>query len=167
MNITRIHALILALVMSTAAWGMDTPKPDPKDPEKKSAIDQPLEQARAAIARQDWAGAQAAARKAVERNPQNADAHNLYAYSMRKGPNPQMDLVFRHYNEALRIDPKHRAAHEYLGEAYLMTGNLPKAKEHLARLDSLCFITCSQYRDLKKAVQEYEAKGGRPATSGR
>jgi len=157
MNVTRIHAFILALVTATAAWGMDTPKPDP-EPEKKSAVDQPLEQVRAAIARQDWTGAQAAARKAVDRNPQNADAHNLYAFSMRKGPNPQMDLVFRHYNEALRIDPKHRAAHEYLGEAYLMTGNVPKAKEHLAILDNLCTFGCTEYTVLKKEVALFESQ---------
>ena len=135
MNGTRIHAFILALVVATSAVAMDTPKPDPKEPEKDKkslTAPQPLDQARAAIARQDWTGAQAFARTAVERNPQSADAHNLYAFSMRKGPNPQMDLVFRHYNEALRIDPKMRAAHEYLGEAYLMTGNVPKAREHLA-----------------------------------
>ena len=156
MTVTRIHAFILALVTATTVWGMDTPKPDPKDPEKKGAIDLPLEQARAAIARQDWTGAQAAARKAVERDPQNADAHNLYAFSMRKGPNPQMDLVFRHYNEALRIDPKHRAAHEYLGEAYLMTGNLSKAKEHLAVLDKLCTLSCVEYTALKKEVAVFE-----------
>ena len=37
------------------------------------------------------------------------------------------------YEKALAIDPKHRGAHEYIGEAYLTLGNLPKAKEHLAR----------------------------------
>jgi Tfp pilus assembly protein PilF len=160
MSATRIHAFILALVTATAAWGMDTPKPEP-EPEKKSAVDQPLEQARAAIARQDWTGAQAAARKAVDRNPQNADAHNLYAYSMRKGPNPQMDLVFRHYNEALRINPNHRAAHEYLGEAYLMSGNVPKAKDHLAILDRLCTFGCVEYTALKKEVALFEQQHAR------
>ena len=158
MTVAKIHAFILALVTATTVWGMDTPKPDPKDPEKKDAVDQSLTQARAAIARQDWAGAQAAARKAVEQNPQNADAHNLYAFSMRKGPNPQMDLVFRHYNEALRIDPKHRAAHEYLGEAYLMTGNVPKAREHLAILDKLCTLGCVEYSELKKEVTLFESQ---------
>ncbi len=63
---------------------------------------------------------------------------NLYAYSIRKGPNPDMQLVFKHYEEALRLDPKHRGAHEYIGEAYLMVGNPAKAKEHLAALDKLC-----------------------------
>ena len=159
MNVTRIHAFILALVTATTVWGMDTPKPeDPKDPEKKSTVDRPLDQARAAIAQQDWTRAQGVLREAVARNPQVADYHNLYAYSMRKGPNPSMDLVFRHYNEALRIDPKHRAAHEYLGEAYLMTGNLPKAKEHLAVLDKLCTLPCVEYTTLKKEVAVFETQ---------
>ena len=130
---------------------MDTPKPEPKEPK-----DPALEQARAAIGKQDWTGAQAILREAVARNPQSADYHNLYAYSMRKGPNPAMDLVFRHYNEALRIDPKHRAAHEYLGEAYLMTGNVPKAREHLAQLDKLCAFGCEEYTALKREVAVYE-----------
>jgi hypothetical protein len=69
-----------------------------------------------------------------------------------------MDLVFRHYNEALRIDPKHRAAHEYLGEAYLMTGNVPKAKEHLAILDKLCTLSCVEYTALKKEVALFESQ---------
>jgi Flp pilus assembly protein TadD len=130
---------------------MDTPKPEPKEPK-----DPALEQARAAIGRQDWAGAQTILREAVARNPQSADYHNLYAYSMRKGPSPAMDLVFRHYNEALRLDPKHRAAHEYLGEAYLMTGNVLKAREHLARLDDLCTFGCEEYTKLKREVAAYE-----------
>jgi Flp pilus assembly protein TadD len=145
------HAFILALIVATSAFAMDTPKPEPKEPK-----DPALEQARAAIGKQDWTGAQAILREAVARNPQSADYHNLYAYSMRKGPNPAMDLVFRHYNEALRIDPKHRAAHEYLGEAYLMTGNVPKAREHLAQLDKLCAFGCEEYTALKREVAVYE-----------
>jgi cytochrome c-type biogenesis protein CcmH/NrfG len=92
----------------------------------------------------------------VARNPQSADAHNLYAYSMRKGPHPEMDLVFRHYNEALRIDPQHRAAREYLGEAYLMTGNLAKAKELLAELDRLCRAGCEEQAVLKREISLFE-----------
>jgi len=63
-----------------------------------------------------------------------------------------MSLVFKHYNEALRIDPDHRGAHEYLGEAYLMVGNVAKAKEHLSVLDKLCFFPCDEFTDLKKAI---------------
>jgi hypothetical protein len=39
-----------------------------------------------------------------------------------------------------------------------MTGNLDKAKEHLAILDKLCFLPCEQYSMLKKAVADYLAK---------
>jgi len=151
MNGARIHAVILALVTASTVWAMDTPKPEPKEPK-----DPALEQGRAAIGRQDWAGAQKVLREAVARNPQDADGHNLYAYAIRKGPNPAMDLVFRHYNEALRLDPKHRAAHEYIGEAYLMSGNVPKAKEHLAQLDKLCTFGCEEFTKLKKEVAAYE-----------
>ena len=118
--------------------------------------DPTLEQARAATAQKDWAAAQAILRDAVARDPSNADYHNLYAYSIRKGENPDMSLVFKHYNEALSIDPKHKGAHEYLGEAYLMVGNVGKAKEHLAQLDKLCFFPCSEFSDLKKAIADFE-----------
>jgi len=123
--------------------------------------------ARNAIAKQDWAGAQAGLKQALAASPSNADYHNLYAYSVRKGPNPDMDLVFKHYGEALRINPKHRGAHEYIGEAYLQVDNLPKAKEHLAALDKLCFFSCEEYRDLKKAVASYESSHKVQATSQR
>ena len=155
MHKTMIRALMIA-ALSAPAFAMDTPKPKP-DPEKKEAVAaQPIDVARAAIAREDWAAAQAAARQAVERNPQSADAHNLYAYSLRRGPNPQMDLVFRHYNEALRIDPQHRAAREYLGEAYLMTGNVAKAKELLAELDRLCKAGCVEQAALQRSISTFE-----------
>jgi tetratricopeptide (TPR) repeat protein len=72
-----------------------------------------------------------------------------------------MNLVFKHYNEALRLDPKLKGAHEYIGEAYLMVGNVAKAKEHLGQLDKLCFFSCSEHSDLKKAIAEYEKTGKR------
>jgi tetratricopeptide (TPR) repeat protein len=106
----------------------------------------------------DWKAGAEVMRQAVANSPQNPEYHNIYAYMIRKGPNPDMDLVFKHYREALRLLPDYRGAHEYIGEAYLMTGNLPKAKEHLATLDRLCFFGCEEYSMLKKAVAEYEAK---------
>ena len=117
-----------------------------------------LEQAVAAGERKDWPAAQALLREALAKTPDNADYHNLYAYALRNGANPDMSLVFKHYNEALRLDPKHRGAHEYIGEAYLLVGNPAKAKEHLAQLDKLCFLPCSEYRDLKTAIADYERK---------
>ncbi len=141
----------LAAAPAWPAGGVPEPRPvQPADPV--------IENTQAAIARQDWKLAQDITREAVTKNPANADYQSLYAYSIRKGDNPNMDEVFRHYNEALRIDPSHRNAHEYLGEAYLMTGNLDKAKEHLQILDKLCFFPCEQYSMLKKAVADYETR---------
>ena len=117
-----------------------------------------MKTAKGAIAAGDYASAQLTLKVALASDPGNADLHNLYAYSIRKGANPDMPLVFKHYNEALRIDPKHRGAQEYIGEAYLMTGNLPKAKEHLAALDKICFFGCAEYDMLKKAIAAYEAR---------
>jgi Tfp pilus assembly protein PilF len=130
----------------------------PADSQPAVRTDPVLEQASKTISAKDWPQAQALLKDAIDRNPGNADYHNLYAYSIRKGANPDMSLVFKHYNEALRLDPRHRGAHEYLGEAYLMVGNLPKAKEHLSALDKLCFFSCSEFSELKKAISEYEAK---------
>jgi Tetratricopeptide repeat len=97
--------------------------------------------------------------KAVARDGNNADAYNMLAYATRKNGDPAKAIPI--YEKALAIDPKHRGAHEYIGEAYLTLDNLPKAKEHLARLDKLCFFPCEQYRDLKKAVEAYEKSGGK------
>jgi tetratricopeptide (TPR) repeat protein len=148
--------LILTLLAPAAVFAAAdssssaSPMSAPRDPV--------LEKVSAATARQDWAGAQAVLKDALQANPRNADYHNMYAYSLRKGPNPDMSLVFKHYNEALAIDPKHRGATEYLGEAYLMVGNLPKAKEQLSTLDKLCFFPCDEYAGLKKSIADYEAK---------
>jgi tetratricopeptide (TPR) repeat protein len=142
-----ILALLLAPVVVFAADSGPSPAGDPV-----------LEGAAAAAERNDWAAAQGLLKSALAKTPGNADYHNLYAYALRKAANPDMSLVFKHYQEALRLDPKHRGAHEYIGEAYLMVGNLPKAKEHLAQLDKLCFLPCGEYRDLKKAVDDFEAK---------
>lgn len=100
----------------------------------------------------------------VARQPRNADAHNWLAYAIRRSGDPARSIPV--YEKALAIDPKHRGAHEYIGEAHLALGDLAKAKAHLARLDALCFFPCAEYRDLKRAVEAYEASGGkvRPAS---
>ena len=145
--------LSLSLFSGLAVAAGDPPAPKPDAP--KDAV---LERYSAASEKQDWPAAAAALEEGLQKSPNNADYHNLLAYSIRKGPNPDMSKVFQHYNEALRIDPKHKNAHEYLGEAYLMVGNVAKAKEHLAQLDKICFFGCSQYSDLKKAIAAYEQK---------
>jgi tetratricopeptide (TPR) repeat protein len=133
--------------------------PDDAPRSAEAPADPVIERALRANGEKDWARAQQIMREALLRDPRNAEYHNLYAYAIRKGDKPNLDLVFKHYNEALRINPKHRGAHEYIGEAYLMVGNLAKAKEHLSALDQLCFFGCDEHAMLKKAVAEFEAKG--------
>jgi cytochrome c-type biogenesis protein CcmH/NrfG len=111
-----------------------------------------------ATARNDFTAAAGIMRDALASDPRNADYHNLYAYALRKGPSPSMDLVFKHYNEALRLDPRHRGAHEYLGEAYLMVGNVAKAKEQLDVLERLCGKGCEEYKMLQAELTAHEAK---------
>ena len=95
----------------------------------------------------------------VAKDDKNANAYNWLAYSTRQSGDASKAIPI--YQKALAIDPKHRGAHEYIGEAYLVLGDLPKAKEHLAALDKLCFLPCEEYSDLKKAVRDYETSGGR------
>lgn len=152
---SSIRPLIIALLAAGAAASIPG---FAADSGPAPAGDPLMERVSAATERKDWPAAQAALREALAKDPANADYHNLYAYSIRKGANPDMSLVFKHYSEALRLDPKHRGAHEYIGEAYLMVGNLPKAKEHLSALDKLCFFPCVEYTDLKKSIAEYEKK---------
>lgn len=42
-----------------------------------------------------------------------------------------------------------------------MVNNLGKAKEHLARLDRLCFFSCPEYRQLKAAIAAYEQRAAK------
>ena len=147
------HAFIIAFF---AAVSVRAAPGDDAAPASRAPADPVLEKVMAANAQNDWKRSEALLRDALAKDPRNADYHNLYAYAIRKGEKPNLDVVFKHYNEALRIDPKHKGAHEYIGEAYLMIGNVGKAKEHLAQLDKLCFFSCSEYNDLKKAIAEHE-----------
>ena len=118
-----------------------------------------------AIDSKDFARAITLLETAVQRTPGDADAWNYLAYATRKNGDPAKSIPL--YEKALALDPRHLGAHEYIGEAYLDLKDLPKAKEHLARLNKLCLFSCEEYRDLKKAVQAYEKAHGevKPAVS--
>jgi Flp pilus assembly protein TadD len=130
------------------AFAVDTP-PDfgsaPRDPEYDAG--------KKAIDAKDWKSALEHFNRAASRDPRSADIKNMLGYVHRRSGN--MELAFKLYDEALKLDPDHKGAHEYIGEAYLLAGNLPKAEEHLKALDRLCFFSCEEYRDLKRAVEDY------------
>jgi tetratricopeptide (TPR) repeat protein len=151
MNMKSALGILALLVACHATFAADTPS-------TASRADPMMDRYHAAADRQDWKGAASVMQDALAKEPNSADYHNLYAYSLRRSGSSDLDQVFKHYNEALRLDPRHKGAHEYIGEAYLMVGNVTKAKEHLGALDKLCFFGCSEYTDLKKAIAEHEAK---------
>ena len=107
---------------------------------------------RSAIAAQNWERAIQELQAALVFEPHNADIHNLLGYSYRKRAEPDLPRAFFHYNEALRLNPSHRAAREYLGEAYLQSGQPDKAREQLNALERICGRECEEYRDLAAAI---------------
>jgi Flp pilus assembly protein TadD len=109
-----------------------------------------------AVGRKDWARAIESLNKAAAKDSRNADIQNYLGYSYRNSG--KMDLAFKHYEQALALNPKHRGAHEYVGEAYLMVNNLAKAEEHLAALDRLCASRCEEYTELKEKIAAYKSK---------
>jgi len=106
-----------------------------------------------AIGRRDWKAAVDSFSKAAQKMPDNADVQNNLGYAYRQLGD--LDKSFAYYKEALRIDPKHRGAHEYIGEAYLKAKQPEKAAEHLAALESICGKGCEEYQDLAKAIEKY------------
>jgi tetratricopeptide (TPR) repeat protein len=88
-------------------------------------------------------------------NDGDADGHNWLAFAHRKTGN--LDLAFRHYKRALAIDPQHRGAHEYIGEAYLMASQPEKAEAHAKTLAGLCREPCEELTDLRVAIAAYRA----------
>lgn len=96
---------------------------------------------------------------AVKESPQDADAHNLLGYSYRKRANPDLAKSLEHYGIALKINPNHKGAHEYIGEAYLLQGKPVEAEMHLVKLEQICGgWTCEEYQDLAKSISEWKAK---------
>ena len=93
-------------------------------------------------------------KKSIKTDSKNADAFNMLGYSNRKlGRNQE---AFKYYKNALKLDPRHRGTHEYIGRLYLNLNQLEKAKIHLEKLDSICFFGCDEYSTLKKAIGDYE-----------
>src|SRR5499425_2428106 len=101
----------------------------------------------------DWSGAIAVLKSAALHDPRNADIQNYIVYSYRRLQ--ELEPAFAHFRQALTINPRHRAAHEHMGEAYLAVDNLPAAQEHLAALERICLIPCSEHSDLQRAIAKY------------
>ena len=109
----------------------------------------------AEIEAQDYAGAIEILDQVILQESGNADAHNYLGYSHRKLGNT--DMALQHYKRALQIEPNHVGANEYLGELYLELGDLPKAEQRLAVLESVC-PACEESAELRALVDAYKAQ---------
>ena len=152
-----LFVFILAIQSASARDYVETRDANTED--VASEQDTPLRAGRKAIAANDWPTAIMLLQKAVLQEPNNPDGFNLLAYSYRKQFKPDIEKAFENYRMALKLDPKHKGAHEYIGEAYLMVKQPVEAEKHLALLASICGNkTCEEYEDLAKAIAEYNKK---------
>ena len=86
-----------------------------------------------------------------KKNANNPDVLNDYAFSLRNLK--QFDKAEKFYLAALKIDPKHIGANEYLGELYLQTKRPEQAKKILEILKN---CNCEEYKELKEQVEKYK-----------
>lgn len=110
-----------------------------------------LGDARALIRAQKWKQAASMLKRIVRADPGNADANNLLGYSLRKSGDYKNAQGF--YLKALKLDPRHKGATEYLGELYVEIGQMAKANKQLAALEKLCGNqSCKEYQALAKYI---------------
>jgi Flp pilus assembly protein TadD len=109
----------------------------------------------AAVESKDWKTAIRLLSSAALRDTRNAEIQNYLGYAYRNAG--ELPLAFKHYSRALQLNPRHRGAHEYLGEAYLMIGNLGKAEEHLGILKKICLIPCAEVGELEHKIGEFRS----------
>ena len=81
---------------------------------------------------------------------QHADVYNLMGFALRKTGDYQQAYTF--YRKALDFDPDHKGALEYLGELYVETGQVEKARENVVLLKKLCPGGCEELADLEHAI---------------
>ncbi len=79
-------------------------------------------------------------------NPNTPAALNYRGYATRKLG--RVDEGIGYYLQAVALDPDYTLVREYLGEAYVIKGDLTSAKEQLAEIEKRCGTTCEPYEDL-------------------
>src|SRR6202451_3240692 len=113
-----------------------------------------LSSVRAKIKAKDYPAALSELRDMAE-DTQQADVYNLLGFTLRKTGDFKTSLTY--YAKALELQPDHKAAREYLGELYVETGDMAKAKEQLDVLTRLCPNGCEEREDLQKAIDAKSA----------
>lgn len=80
---------------------------------------------------------------------------NYIGYSTRK--KGDVDKGIKYYRQALALDPNYVKAREYLGEGYLMKGDLVSAKAELGQIKDRCGVSCSEYTQLAQKIDAFKA----------
>jgi tetratricopeptide (TPR) repeat protein len=81
---------------------------------------------------------------------QHADVYNLMGFALRKTGDYEHAYTF--YRKALDFNPEHKGALEYLGELYVETRQIDKAKDNVLLLKKLCPGGCEELSDLEAAI---------------
>lgn len=155
--LAALLALALAGGSALAAGSSDSDSPSPS-PSPASSQPSQYDQAVQLIEAQNYNGAIPLLEAVTQQQPNNADAWNYLGFAYRNVE--RYDEAFAAYNQALMIDPDHDGANEYLGELYLMTGDLDSAEQQLQVLDDNCTFSCEEYNELKDKIAEYKQKHG-------
>ena len=143
-----VAALWLILSSAQAEPYEDNPSASANDPDYAAG--------KVAMDKKNWPEAAKRFRQALLRDPESADLHNYLGFSYRNLK--QMDLALKFYKRSIEINPRHRGAHEYIGEAYLMLNDLLNAEKHLAALRKICLLPCEELADLEKAMKDYRSR---------
>ena len=86
--------------------------------------------------------------KAYSSDKNNPDILNYMGYTSRKIGN--FDQAEKFYLSGLNIKPDHNGINEYLGELYVQTNRIDKAKE---RLEVLKSCNCEEFKELELIIK--------------
>jgi tetratricopeptide (TPR) repeat protein len=86
------------------------------------------------------------------RNPNTAEALNYRGYATRKLGRVDEGIAF--YRRSVALDPRYAQVREYLGEAYIVKGDVASAKAQLRAIKGICGTSCEQYKHLAEAIAD-------------
>jgi tetratricopeptide (TPR) repeat protein len=86
------------------------------------------------------------------KNPNTAVALNYRGYVTRHLG--RLDEGIGYYLKSVALEPHYAQVREYLGEAYVIKGDMAKAQEQLAVIETLCGTKCEEYEDLAEAIEK-------------
>jgi tetratricopeptide (TPR) repeat protein len=86
--------------------------------------------------------------KHYKKFPADPNTLNYLGFTHRKVGDYENAEIY--YSMGLDLDPKHVGINEYMGELFVVTNRLDKAKERLAVLKD---CKCKEYKDLKLVIE--------------